>query len=239
MNAVLSTAISSSSVSSSASCFCGVRWAALRGDTPPPAPGDHSPPGSQSPHGARVATSQPGSTGSGGDEAGAVVGTWWPRRGHLQRWGGGGAELVSHLAVHGRGIKGLLGLAGGRGWGRRQDGVLWPQPSSCGRSEERRGSAGGPKAAVAHHPGVAPGPPTHGLPNRSLLRVPTPAPPPPLVPPQLPRGVLCPAAAPLGRNSGPGWGYWDPHPGPPPASCQSKNKINPFSPSQGFYLMAS
>lgn len=44
MNAVLSTAISSSSVSSSASCFCGVRWAALRGDTPPPAPGDHPPP---------------------------------------------------------------------------------------------------------------------------------------------------------------------------------------------------
>lgn len=96
MNAVLSTAISSSSVSSSASCFCGVRWAALRGDTPPPAPGDHSPPGSQSPHGARVATSQPGSTGSGGDEAGAVVGTWWPRRGHLQRWGGGGLSS-SHI----------------------------------------------------------------------------------------------------------------------------------------------
>lgn len=239
MNAVLSTAISSSSVSSSASCFCGVRWAALRGDTPPPAPGDHPPP--------RVTVAPRGQGGHqparlygvrggrGGSSRGDVV----AQEGTSAAVGGGGAGLVSHLAVHGWGIKGLLGLAGGRGWGRRQDGVLWPQPSSRGRSEERRGSAGGPKAAVAHHPGVAPGPPTHGLPNRSLLRVPTPAPPPPLVPPQLPRGVLCPAAAPLGRNSGPGWGYWDPHPGPPPASCQSKNKINPFSPSQGFYLMAS
>lgn len=43
MNAVLSTAISSSSVSSSTSCFCGVQRAVLRGGTPLPAPGDTPP----------------------------------------------------------------------------------------------------------------------------------------------------------------------------------------------------